>query len=451
MKSTVILFLSLFALTSCSDSNSEKNDNETVSIGTSTSSNSAFGDSASTEKNFLYKVNLKEVPGNAEDLIKSNFKIESVDINQNTVSVKESVFGGYIYRFIHTGILNNNIKQFEFYNEESYLKLSYWEYIINQLPEFVDYGYKYDSYSDDFSEEGKLFAMLAYRIDRSPENINNLFNTYKDLIFSEIDGHQYRQRRLKTYVEYLITTYDYIVSLEDYQMKLNDISEAVALADADENIFIRADQGHLYESIYSPWKVNNHHDALWFYSFWLRRYQEGNFAAVYSILQKIDAHYYSTENLEEMGLEDDGTIYTGAGHWKKINNCEVPENAVVGGYESGRNLIVCRAEYADGIHPGKLVDCSCNIGYGDLEIVSNKFEVLVSEKDYRWEQVINCDLPAGAIRGGIEGERYLVICRANYEGGMHPGKVVDCNCNIGYAGKEIHISDYEVLVKSTSN
>jgi len=190
--------------------------------------------------------------------------------------------------------------------------------------------------------------------------------------------------------------------------------------------------------------------AMWFYSFWLRRHEEGNFNTVYNILREIDSHYYSSENQNE-AIENDGTTYTGAGHWKKLVGCKVPNNAVVGGFEPGRNLVVCRAEYADGIHPGKLVDCGCNIGYGDLEIVSDKFEILVSDKDYRWEQVTNCELPSGAIRGGIEGERYLVICRANHAGGLHPGKVVDCNCNIGFAGKEIQVVDYEVLVKNVSN
>lgn len=447
MKTSILLILALFTISSCGDSTNESAVNESNTNSAGESQNNGTMEAEDMENVFEYKVNLDELPEASKVQLTKNFKVNSVNFSENSISIKESILGDYIYRFIHTGILNNNIKQFEFYEEESYVKLSYWEYIINQLPEFVDYGFKYDSYSEDFSEEGRLFAFLAYRIDRAPENINLIFETYKEIIFSEIDEHQYQQRGLKTYVEYLITTYDYIVSLEDYQTKLNNISEAIDQENMDESIFIRADQEHLYEGLYSPWKVNNHHDALWFYSFWLRRHNEGNITAVYNVLKEIDSHYYSLESTE-MDIEDDGTTYTGAGHWKKMNNCEVPEDAVVGGFVPAGNLIVCRAEYADGIHPGKLVDCSCNIGYGDLEIVSNNFEVLVSEKDYRWEQVSNCQLPAGSIHGGIEGERYLVVCRANYEGGLHPGKVVDCNCNIGFNGEEIQIADYEVLVKN---
>ena len=59
--------------------------------------------------------------------------------------------------------------------------------------------------------------------------------------------------------------------------------------------------------------------------------------------------------------------------------------------------------------------------------------------------------PSNAIKGGNEENgNPLYVCRAAYNGGIHPGKVVGLNCNIGYAGKEIHLSEYQLLVGNGS-
>ena len=63
-------------------------------------------------------------------------------------------------------------------------------------------------------------------------------------------------------------------------------------------------------------------------------------------------------------------------------------------------------------------------------------------------------LPADAFIGGSEnnGSRKLAVCRAAYQGGTHPGKVVAGKCNIGWGGKEIVLNAFEVLVpRSLSN
>jgi len=57
-------------------------------------------------------------------------------------------------------------------------------------------------------------------------------------------------------------------------------------------------------------------------------------------------------------------------------------------------------------------------------------------------------LPQGVqpIIGGQEPGRALPICRAGFQNGVHPGKVVAGNCNIGYGGKEIVLPQFELLV-----
>lgn len=62
-----------------------------------------------------------------------------------------------------------------------------------------------------------------------------------------------------------------------------------------------------------------------------------------------------------------------------------------------------------------------------------------------WVGASNGDIPPNAVVGGSESGRRLYICRAEYNGGVHPGKVVGNNCNFGWGGEEILAPFYEVL------
>ncbi len=133
--------------------------------------------------------------------------------------------------------------------------------------------------------------------------------------------------------------------------------------------------------------------------------------------------------------------------WVAAANGSIPGGAVVGGQEPGRQLYVCRAQHAGGVHPGKVVGRHCNIGYGGQEIVVPRYEVLTSSQPQRiqWVSAANGSIPGGAVVGGQEPGRQLYVCRARHAGGVHPGKVVGRNCNIGYGGREVVVSQYEVL------
>jgi hypothetical protein len=56
-------------------------------------------------------------------------------------------------------------------------------------------------------------------------------------------------------------------------------------------------------------------------------------------------------------------------------------------------------------------------------------------------------VPANAVPGGQAGEVTLPVCRASYQGGVYPGKVVDGNCNIDWGGKEVVLTKFEVLIQ----
>ena len=63
-----------------------------------------------------------------------------------------------------------------------------------------------------------------------------------------------------------------------------------------------------------------------------------------------------------------------------------------------------------------------------------------------WAPAANGTVPANAIIGGNETGRTLPVCRARYNQGIHPGKVVGKNCNFAYGGKEVLAPQYDVLV-----
>lgn len=57
-------------------------------------------------------------------------------------------------------------------------------------------------------------------------------------------------------------------------------------------------------------------------------------------------------------------------------------------------------------------------------------------------------LPAHAVVGGNQPQfpHTLLICRGEYRGGVHPGKLLAGSCNISWGGNEIRLNHYQVLV-----
>lgn len=134
--------------------------------------------------------------------------------------------------------------------------------------------------------------------------------------------------------------------------------------------------------------------------------------------------------------------------WVAASNGQVPRGAFAAGSEKGRPLYLCHARYNNGIHPGKVVDKDCHISWGGKEVLIRSYEVLTAPRPVRlkWVAASNGQVPQGAFRGGYEKNRPLYVCRAAHNEGLHPGKVVDKNCDISYRGRAVVIPNYEVLV-----
>ncbi len=146
-----------------------------------------------------------------------------------------------------------------------------------------------------------------------------------------------------------------------------------------------------------------------------------------------------------------------ADRWVPGANGQVSGLTIFGGFENGRNLYLCAGFRNGTYHPGKIVATNCNFGYGGQEIRESRYFTLqVTQQSlprYAWYAAANGQVPAVAgsvpIPVGKEGARTLYVCRADYQGGKHPGKIVGTNCNFGWGGKEITIPSYQVLMFRT--
>lgn len=166
--------------------------------------------------------------------------------------------------------------------------------------------------------------------------------------------------------------------------------------------------------------------------------------------------YYPCEEDDSDFSNDSAWINENAGyrhgrlHWVTTQyGNPVPYKAVAGGFQPcpPATLYVCRAFYNGGMHPGKLYQGHCNIGWGGREIVLDHYQVLTSYSSLHWVRTGYGDIPPGAVQGGYQHDGPLYICRTKYQGGLHIGKVIKENCNIGWGGREITIPIYDVLTR----
>lgn len=142
--------------------------------------------------------------------------------------------------------------------------------------------------------------------------------------------------------------------------------------------------------------------------------------------------------------------------WQLAKNGVIPSNSFPAGLDdNGETLYVCRANYANGVHPGKIRRGfrGCNISFAGKEIAIPVYSVLLSirQGSYGWYRGRNGNVPRGALVAGAEANRQvLYICKARVgkiRNGFHPGKVRPGirGCNVPYDGREIVKKSYTVL------
>jgi len=128
---------------------------------------------------------------------------------------------------------------------------------------------------------------------------------------------------------------------------------------------------------------------------------------------------------------------------------------VEGGQDApGQPLFVIRVQHDGGLHPGKYnrFHESCNYSYGGKELTAEQFEVLEDTGEYVWFPCNNInDIPYDrAVPVGNEADgKVLYAARGVVSGNFHIGKAgrhIGGGASIGFYGKELFISPFEVLI-----
>ena len=159
--------------------------------------------------------------------------------------------------------------------------------------------------------------------------------------------------------------------------------------------------------------------------------------------QQLNAAFKSELAFVQQIAGQSGSGSQGTISWVAYNSPSA-SRAFLGGSEAGKGLAICRAVFQGGVHPGKVVNGKCNIGWGGREYTIAGYEVLVSNN----AKLVWVPGPSAVrmVPGGQENGKSLFICQAAYQNGLHPGKVVNGKCNFGWGGSEIIMPNFKVLV-----
>lgn len=121
---------------------------------------------------------------------------------------------------------------------------------------------------------------------------------------------------------------------------------------------------------------------------------------------------------------------------------KIPAGAFQAGSENNQPLYLCRAKYQGGTHPGKIVNGVCHITYGGKALQIADAEI-VTGLNGAWSAPKDGGAQPFAV--GSENNQPLYLCQADYQGGTHPGKVVNNACHIGWGADEILVAQYKVF------
>jgi hypothetical protein len=203
----------------------------------------------------------------------------------------------------------------------------YYDKYMVALPSFVNlpaktigFTWKHESLADHSA------AYLLFRLDRSPENITNLWATYKETALSVLESGMVKD--VRPYVQNLISVYDHIVAMPNHRAMMQKISKEIAAFDKEHTgsdgylttTYTQVEQASIYEPLIEQQKYDGKNDghAIWYHSFWVRRFSEGNEKAVYDILKEVvninpapQAAWVDENNGDDNGDYADGGDYDG--------------------------------------------------------------------------------------------------------------------------------------------
>ncbi|HZY78412.1 MAG TPA: SH3 domain-containing protein [Cyclobacteriaceae bacterium] len=272
-----------------------------------------------------FKVDLSEP--DYDDLIAMQSKmIFAYDKPQNTVTIAKS-HATSIVSMLLADLLprTQGDNQYGYHDEDGTFVNTipteiYFRRYLAALPSYVKVASLSDAVDWDMEKkESPEAAFFLYRMDRSPENLRSLYDRFRPLIENMITSGTLRDIRAEGNA--LIKVYDHITSLPNYQKVLSDVTRnATAWDEKHTNDQGRIPGGYAIldkSEVYKPIRLQSVFDAedsenkaMWYHTFWVRRFNEGNAQVVYEILKELvaitpgDAPEY-VEGSDEGGEEVD--------------------------------------------------------------------------------------------------------------------------------------------------
>ena len=172
-----------------------------------------------------------------------------------------------------------------------------------QIPRAYQYNPNYTDYYDNnrhATETDRGLALDIFNISRRPEDLQNLFISYKSLLVATLPPSKYK-KYFQRYVQGLIDVYGHIVMQENYRSVFDDLEKNISIltkqmqdrAGSPYPLSLNPYTTTMFKNLYKDEVVSFKYvdQQLWLHSFWLRRYMEGNMDVVYGILTEIKDIY----------------------------------------------------------------------------------------------------------------------------------------------------------------
>lgn len=205
-------------------------------------------------------------------LMKNNSNYEDILLNfESNDSTKNNYFFESIYNYNFDFFRINGLDKYFSLSTCDNFESRHYNKIISWYHRRV---YKYQK-TNDFN---KLFFALAVRylfthIQRNSLSIINNFQKYKNIFYNKVNKKKYNSLEIGVTIERLLYTHNKYLSFK-YDKVYDSIFSINKILDYPENM------------IHPHSRANN-----WYYSFWYRRYLEGNREVTYKILREIQEHY----------------------------------------------------------------------------------------------------------------------------------------------------------------
>ncbi|MCU0438162.1 MAG: hypothetical protein MUC49_09610 [Raineya sp.] len=184
-----------------------------------------------------------------------------------------------------------------FGDKEAYF--SRWETVASYPRSWYgDIWYFFEENLQRTTSKEEKWLMIFVKYYRDAKLIENLFNTYEPQIYKTITQKEFAQGNLKECFEELLKTHKVITQDLNYK---NEFEKLKSAEDSTLNAYFFKMAFPNYEKKRrvpgDKIKGEDFHmmtksgAETWFYSFWYRRYTEGNMEVVYKIIYKLYWHY----------------------------------------------------------------------------------------------------------------------------------------------------------------